>query len=264
MTRLSFRRYFDSQQFWAYIMLALLPVLLTALVAILVLIQTNIPGSDSVERLTRVHNGLYIASYIHFSLIFSAMIFGTSMMREEIDQQTFHYFLLSTMPRWLFAPAKMAGFFLFMFPLLVIGNILMRGAAHLPAGLSGLSGAYLNTAAIQSIFIETAVLGIGLLVYCSLLMTVANFIKNNIFALFFYGWEISSNIMPEVMRNFTVSYYLKDILPYKAAERTGFMGVLAEGPGALQTTLMLGGAFIICTVFTSWWVSRKECLYGSG
>lgn len=262
MTRLSVRRLLGSQQFWGLVIFSMIPVFLASMILGIRILRAPGASEGDVSRVISMAHQIYLGGYLQLCVIFTAAAFGATVIRQEMEEQTFHYFLLSPMPRWMIVAGKFSGFMLTAGPLYALSLVLMKGLLFATLGSGRGAAAYFAPKELGTLCLELLVLLVALTVYSSLFMALSNFFKNVLYALFVYGWEISSNLLPETLRNFTISYHLKAMLPYAPADRPGFIGMLAEGPGPIQVFLVLTGVFIVCTTFSGWFATRKQCLYG--
>ena len=86
-TRLSLRRMISSKVFWGSVGMAALPVALGLCILILVLIHGGTAADgmwislDGYDAL----NDVFAGAFLHFALFFSAVSFGTSALRGELD-----------------------------------------------------------------------------------------------------------------------------------------------------------------------------------
>ena len=96
---ISLRRQVRTRFFWACAGLAALPV------GIALLIAFNKHSGGPAEEIHGLYENLLRILYLHFIVFFSANIFGFAAIRQDVEDQTLHYLLLSPARRW----ALMAG-----------------------------------------------------------------------------------------------------------------------------------------------------------
>ena len=263
---LSVRRYLTSKTLVLLLILAFGPVL--AVFAGVVFVW----GHEGVRELTAVdeRNILYISSYIvnaafiHFTIIFSAIAFGMSVMREELDDQTFHLLCMQPIPRWGIVAGKTLGFMTYAIPLIFIAIIVCQFLIVLPYGLHGIRTFYFRAEIFQMYLLQFLVVFIGLLVYSSFFLMLSVVLKSPVIILMVYGWELGSNFLPGVLKNYSIAFYLREMLPGEdrtAGLPAGF--IPPETPGTLQIVLVLVGVFVVSAAVSTAVISRKPCIYGS-
>ncbi len=267
LRRLSVRRYMTSNALILLLLLALGPVVATFGGVLFVW------GLEGVRELTALEerNLLYFstfvvnAAFIHFTIIFSAIAFGMSVVREELDNQTLHLLWMQPLPRWLIVAGKAAGFFTYAIPIILVAIIACQFMIVLPYGLQGIWSFYFRLEIFQTYFLQFLVVVTGLLVYSSLFLMLSVFLKSPVVIFLVYGWELGSNFLPGVLKNYSVAFYLREMLPGEdqtAGIPAGF--IAPETPGALQTALVLIGTLVISTAVSALVINRKPCIYGSG
>ncbi|HMZ51697.1 MAG TPA: hypothetical protein PK988_05485, partial [Candidatus Sumerlaeota bacterium] len=159
--------------------------------------------------------------------------------------------------------AKLIGFMLAVLPVYLIAFALSYLLLTLPYIVTGQGAEAFTFARIKVFLLYSGMTVLALLLYSSIFLALSMFVRSIFYAFLFLGWEAGVHFMPDVLKNFTVSYYLLDMLPAKASSTSQVVGILSEGPSALQTTLVLLGTLIVSHSIAVFMTMRRQCLYGA-
>lgn len=259
LAMLTARRGLRSKMLVALVAMSL-PLLLFAVVYALSFLARDISGYPA-SQLQRYFDDAFVGAYLHLAIILGGMSFASSAFREEVDEQTLHHLFLQPIPRWMIPSAKLCGFLLIAMPIYTTVLLLAQLLVLLPCGPGG-ALEYLTLQRISGILLYIDVTLLGLLMYSSIFLLFSMFFRNQLFGFFLMGWEAAYHFLPEFLKNFTVSHYLRAMLPYQVPQDQTVIAVLSEGPGALQIFLVLFLTFGIAMGVSSYMATRKECLYG--
>lgn len=259
LVRVALRRIFNTKLFWSVVGLAAMPVLLIGFVAVMTFLHDA--GRGTPEQMIDVMANLFAGAYIHFGLFFASLTFGIQATRDDVDDQTLHYFLLQPAPRWMFPAAKYVAFLIFSVPCFLLSLLVVQGLMVLPFGWDVsrrvfLSGDYLVRFGAQA-FATVA----SLAVYGAVFLAASSILRNMFYGIMMYGWELAISFLPEEVKNFSISYHLKGIVPFSGSAGPGAVAILSEGPGAVQVAIVLALLLAGTLWFACWWSSRRECLY---
>lgn len=264
MASLSFRRYLWSRNFWLSGFLFFLPMLMTGILIVHEVWKNNwqqVPFNQG--YVIKIFEQLFSGGFLHFGVIFVALGFSNSVIREELEEQTLHYLFLQPIPRWGIMVGKLVGFCMFAFPMMAIGLIAMHVVA-LSGMRGGLTTLYFTPDRILTTLAEIMVLFTAFLMYAAVFLAMGSFFKNVGFGLYVYAWELASGMLPQTLKYFSVVYYLKSLLPYRSGTKPGFIAIPMEPASDLVSILMLTAIFGVCGA-VSWLMARqRQCLYGSG
>ncbi len=271
MTRLSVKRYLRSRFFWAALVLGILPVLIAGVIAFTTITASGfafttpltVPGATvDVQEMTQGFMFLVQYGYLNFCVFFLAVFFGNSALREESDEQTLHYLFLQPIPRWLIVAGKYAGFLLLAVHIFLGSLLLSQLLLLLPFGPKGMWEALVTNGRVVHLIQEGMVVSLAIAVWAAFFLAVSSVFRNMLYALFIYGWETTSNFLPETLRNFSLSYYFKFMLPERSLiKENGALGFMVEGPGGIQTFIVLTLVVCLGLTFAGWMTSTRECTY---
>jgi len=279
MTLLSMRRTIAGRVFKTVLGLAGVPVLISALVCGVFLFRFGLQFTDPLERtafglpvpqsmlsargMMEVYRIIYSTAFLHFGLILSAIAFASAAVREETDEQTLHHLYLQPIARPLIVLGKYLGFLLVAAPVFIIAMVLTFALLITPYGLDGLRQVLATTPRAYYFGMETAVIFLAMGCYASLFLALSHFFKNNSYVLFIYGWEAATNWLPPVLKNFSIAYYMKEMLPIGSKVAEDPLALIADPLHPIQSVLVLSAVIIGGLLVASWAASRKQVLYGA-
>jgi len=264
IARVSLARTFNTKLFWSVVSLATLPVLLIGFITTMMLIEQGRSGqmeSGGPQRLLDVMENLFAAAFVHFGLFFAAFTFGAQSTRDEIDEQTLHYFMLQPAERWLLPLGKFSAYLAFATPCFLLSLAAIQCLIAVPFGWETARSVYTSGDYLLRLGAQ-ALATVAMLAVCgAVFMGLSSVLRNMFYGIALYGWELGVNFLPDTVKNFSITYHVKAILPFTSAHPDGAFAILSEGPGAVQTTLVLtlllaGGLALAC-----WRATRRECLY---
>lgn len=261
---LSMRRMMLGRTVWVALLLSAFPMVI-AVFAVMMMgigLSLNSEVRAGLEgQLPQMIQRLFSGGFLHFVIVFSAMDFSSNAMRQENDDQTLHYLYLSTLPRWLIVPGKMAAYLLLTTPVYILAFSLSKFLVFLPLGSTEALGRFLAPMELLRLAKEAAVLLAASAVYAALFLTTHLVFKNPLHAVMIYCWELVANMFGDVLSNFSMVTHLKALLPHATSEKPMFVGILAEGPSTLQALLVLPITFVACLLITSFVQNQRQCLY---
>jgi ABC-2 type transport system permease protein len=217
-----------------FILLALVPLLLTLLVRV-------VDPKESGDFFTKVMLSLYFQLLVPVLALF----FGSSIVNDELDNKTLVY--LTTVPvrrRSVLLGKYLAA--LLLAALLVAGGFLL---CFLAAALGRLGDA--SAWGELGLFLGAALL--ALFCYSALFTALGAFMKKSILAgiFFVFGWESVVQYFPGVTQKFTVIHWIKSLLPVPAGEGGFLIFQLQPSPPlpSVLVPLAAGALFLWLAVF---------------
>ncbi len=152
-----------------------------------------------------------------FILVILAVLFGTGVVAQEVEQRTIVFLLTRPLPRARILLARFLGAFVGI-TLTVWLSTLLLGAAVF--GVSGLS----NSIVLR----DLGYLPVGALAYgglSTLLGAALN--RPMIFGLFFaFGWESWIPILPGAFQKMSIMTYLRALVPHEAEDESATGGIM--------------------------------------
>ncbi|HWN44299.1 MAG TPA: ABC transporter permease [Thermoanaerobaculia bacterium] len=234
--RLELRKSFLSKRVFLLLVLALMPVFLLAMRAI---IPVAVDDPANLAEATKVFSAIYQAFTVRVIVFLGCVwIFGNLIRREVLDR-SLHYYFLSPIRREvlvvakyltgvlvaivLFGSATLISYLLAYAPHTGVGNFFFRGPgfAHL--------GSYLLVTAL-------ACMGYG-----AVFLALGFFFKSPaIPALVVFGWERILFLLPPLLKKVSVSHYLQSLCPVPFDE--GPLAILADAP---SPWISIPGLFVV-------------------
>lgn len=211
-------------------------LLALALPAILAILRM-LPAGDSIRELSHLSDakmifagGIYQAFLLRVVTFLGCVgIFG-NLIRREVLNRTLHYYFLAPIRRELLVVGKyltgltVAGFlfglstvasFLLTFVPIESGKIFSGQAEH----------------GFQHLFLYLATTLLACVGYGAIFLTLGFFFRSPaIPALLIFGWEGIHFLLPPVLKQATVIYYLQSLVPIRPS--AGPVAILAEPPSA--------------------------------
>jgi len=277
--RLSVKRYRRSRIVYSALVLAALPVFGALVFCMVHLIGSgfafrhpivmNFPALGIVDDETRysqvfdAFQYIFKGAFLHFGVIFSAMTFASSVFREESDDQTLHYLFLQPIPRWMIVLGKYAAFLAVTLPVFIAALLAVKLLMILPFGPYGFAQ-FFGLESLGALAREIAVLLLAFSTYTALFLGLSNIARNPILPLIVYGWETATSFLPETLKQYSIGYYVKSVLPSSGRSFDSPIEMLSEGPSAIQTILVLTLLPVVCVAITCWRAQSRECLYSEG
>jgi ABC-type transport system involved in multi-copper enzyme maturation permease subunit len=234
--RLELRKSFLSKRVFLLLVLALMPVFLLAMRAI---IPMAVDDPANLAEATKVFSAIYQAFTLRVIVFLGCVwIFGNLIRREVLDR-SLHYYFLSPIRREvlvvakyltgvlvaivLFGSATLISYLLAYAPHTGVGNFFFRGPgfAHM--------GSYLLVTAL-------ACMGYG-----AVFLALGFFFKSPaIPALAVFGWERILFLLPPLLKKVSVSHYLQSLCPVPFDE--GPLAILADAP---SPWISIPGLFLV-------------------
>jgi len=173
------------------------------------------PAADFVPE--DAYDRLVPSLIFSFALTILAVIYGTGVLSQEIEQKTIVYLLTRPVPRWRLLLSRFAA------ALLVIGVTVTLSALLLALVLFGPGGL-----AAAGVGRDLRALLIGVLAYASLFLMIATLLPRPLTygLLFVFGWETWVPSLPGAFARLSVMSYLRALAPHEAAVESAGGGFL--------------------------------------
>ncbi|MDT8071174.1 MAG: ABC transporter permease subunit [Terriglobia bacterium] len=199
------RNLFTWRSFWVYF-LAFGP---TAIIMLHALVDKH----SRMDEDTQVLAAIFQFYYLRLAMFFGCLGIFTRLIRGEMVERSLHYYLLSPVRREVMLIGKfVAG---------AIRSILLFGSAvllsfffiYLPHGAAG--EAFISEGPGKTyIYAYLGITVLACLAYGAIFLLFSMLMKNPTpAALLLMGWEFISSILPAFLQKFSVTYYLRPMLP---------------------------------------------------
>jgi len=223
-TLVVFRREFLKlvrRRYWIYL-LALAPV------AVIVMHAVSDSNGCSLEEDGMILAGIVQFYYLRLAIFFGSMGIFTWLIKGEVAERSLHYYFLSPMRREILVIGKfLAGAGA---AILVFSSAIALAYYAMYSHIDGLGPAHMSSSlGIREISAYMLVNALAWLGYGAVFLALSLLFRNPIIpAVIFMGWEAISTVLPSLLQMFSLSFYLKNLMPVE---------VPAEGPFALFTVV---------------------------
>ncbi len=217
-----------------FFFLVLLPVLVFLIIKLVLMLRGGEPPSIAGQLFERIGAAFF------FTLLcpLIALFYGSSVISDEVDNRTLVYLA----PRPVSRGTIMAGKFLAHLMVACVINLSGMFLALLVAKFSSLG----DIAVIKDIFIYLGVCFLATAAYSALFNFLGTIMKKAIVAgFFFFGWEFIVQFIPGVTQKFSISYYLKSLLPVGLGGAKGLL-VFRLAPASTAEAII---TLLLITVF---------------
>lgn len=258
---LSLRRLLRASALIPQALLAGIPLIIVGLIY---LATWRHPKIVNIARVHSVYEGFLLrAIYLHFIVFFIANILGSSVMRQDREEQTLHYLFLQPVRRWMLVVGKFMAYFL-VSSVLCVASL---WAAYLALGLCFTNSREVVTdlftqGRFEILLRESLVLMLGLLAYGAFALLMGNFFKNATYSILLLGWEVGLPYLPTTLKFWTISHYLQSLLPERLNEMKEMFALLGDFATPVHSYAVLLGLPVLFVGVSIWLFRYRECLYG--
>jgi ABC-type transport system involved in multi-copper enzyme maturation permease subunit len=251
------RNFFRLRGLWVYL-LAFAP-------AFIILMHGLFDRNDSHNEDTEVMAVIFQMYYLRVGIFIGCLGIFTRLFRGEVMERSLHYYFLAPVRRELLVVGKWiagAAAASFVFGLGVATSFLLM-YLHQPNGTAFLRSAegighfwaYLGTTVL-------ATLGYG-----ALFLLTGMLFKNPIIpAAVIAGWEAINNLLPNLLKKFSVIYYLEPLCPVEMPLDDGLRGLFGVPADPLPVWLSVAGLLGFCALvlfYTAYKIRQVEISYST-
>src|ERR1700704_3593728 len=251
------RNFFGKRAVLIYL-LALMPVGLLGLMAIL---PPGFAWSDFSQypaRFSLIYNALILRTMIFFGCAWTFM----NLFRGEIVDRSLHYYFLSAVRREVLLAGKyLSGLVtsIILFTTVTVVSMFLLFFPHFPSASTRF---FLEGAGIGQLFTYAVITMLACVGYGAFFMIVGLFFRNPIIpALVLYGWEWINFLLPPLLKKISVIHYLNSLVPVPLSE--GPFAVVAEPTPAWISIPGLLIVTVLVLIAASSRIHRMEIRYGS-
>jgi ABC-type transport system involved in multi-copper enzyme maturation permease subunit len=193
--------------------------------------------------------------YLRFIVPVLGIFYGTALMADEVEDKTITYLFTRPIPRGAVLVGKYLAY-LACTACVVLPSVVLVYLLIVP--LKGSLGA-----AFPDLLKDLMLLGLGLAVYGAVFAFVGAKFKRPLLIglIFVFGWEQAVMAFPGYLKQFTVMYYLQDIVPH-AMPADGVMsmiqGLFRETPSLPVSLFWLAVIWAVALGWGARIVARKE------
>jgi hypothetical protein len=256
--RLEVKRNFFGKRAVLIYLLALMPIGLLSLMAI---IPPGYAWTDFTQypaRFSLIYNALILRTVIFFGC---AWIFMNLFRGDIVDRSLHYYFLAAVRREVLLAGKYLSGLVtsMILFTTVTVVSMFLLFFPHFPSASTRF---FLDGAGIGQLFTYAVITMLACVGYGAFFMVVGLFFRNPIIpALALYGWEWINFLLPPLLKKISVIHYLNSLVPVPLSE--GPFAVVAEPTPAWISIpgLLIVTALVLIAAGSR--IRRMEIRYGS-
>jgi hypothetical protein len=257
--RLEVKRNFLGKRAVLIYLLALMPIGLLALIAIL-----PVPANDWADFTTypKIFSVIYNALILRTVVFFGCAWIFMNLFRGEIVDRSLHYYFLAAVRREVLLAGKyFSGLVtsMILFTTVTVVSMFLLFFPHFPSASTRF---FLDGAGIGQLFTYAVITILACVGYGAFFMVVGLFFRNPIIpALALYGWEWINFLLPPLLKKISVIHYLNSLVPVPLSE--GPFAVVAEPTPAWISIPGLLIVTVLVLFAASSRIRRMEIRYGS-
>ena len=256
--RLEVKRSFFGKRAVLIYLLALMPIGLISLMAI---IPPGYAWTDFAQypaRFSLIYNALILRTVIFFGC---AWIFMNLFRGDIVDRSLHYYFLAAVRREVLLAGKYLSGLVtsMILFTTVTVVSMFLLFFPHFPSASVRF---FLDGAGIGQLFTYAVITMLACVGYGAFFMVVGLFFRNPIIpALALYGWEWINFLLPPLLKKISVIHYLNSLVPVPLSE--GPFAVVAEPTPAWISIPGLLIVTVLVLIVAGSRIRRMEIRYGS-
>lgn len=256
--RLDVRRNFFGKRAVLIYLLALMPIGLLSLMAV---IPPGFAWNDFTQypqRFSLIYNALILRTVVFFGCAWIFM----NLFRGEIVDRSLHYYFLSALRREVLLTGKYLSGLVTSIILFTTVTVVSMFLLFFPHFFSPSVRFFLDGPGIGQLFSYAVITILACVGYGAFFMVVGLFFRNPIIpALVLYGWEWINFLLPPLLKKISVIHYLNSLVPVPLSE--GPFAVVAEPTPAWISIPGLLIVTILVLFVASRRIRRMEIRYGS-
>jgi len=256
--RLDVKRNFFGKRAVLIYLLALMPIGLLSLMAILPPGFAWADFSQYPLRFSLIYNALILRTVVFFGCAWIFM----NLFRGEIVDRSLHYYFLSAVRREVLLAGKYFSGLVTSIILFTTVTVLSMFLLFFPHFFSPSVRFFLDGPGIGQLFTYAVITMLACVGYGAFFMVVGLFFRNPIIpALVLYGWEWINFLLPPLLKKISVIHYLNSLVPVPLSE--GPFAVVAEPTPAWISIPGLLIVTVLVLFIASRRIRRMEIRYGS-
>ncbi len=240
--RLDLKRNFFGKRAVLIYLLALMPIGLLALIAV---VKPNDRDWVDFARYPQLFSVIYNALILRTVIFFGCAWIFMNLFRGEIVDRSLHYYFLSAVRREVLLAGKYFSGLVTAVLLFTTVTVVSMLLTFFPHFFSASVRFFLDGAGMGQLVTYAVITMLACVGYGAFFMIVGLFFRNPIIpALVLYGWEWINFLLPPLLKKISVIHYLNSLVPVPLSE--GPFAVIAEPtpawisiPGLLIVTVLV-------------------------
>jgi hypothetical protein len=257
--RLDLKRNFFGKRAVLIYLLALMPIGLLALIAI---VKPNDRDWIDFARYPQLFSVIYNALILRTVIFFGCAWIFMNLFRGEIVDRSLHYYFLSAVRREVLLAGKYLSGLVTSVLLFTTVTVVSMLLTFFPHFFSASVRFFLDGAGIGQLFTYAVITMLACVGYGAFFMIVGLFFRNPIIpALVLYGWEWINFLLPPLLKKISVIHYLNSLVPVPLSE--GPFAVVAEPTPAWISIPGLLIVTVLVLIAAASRIRRMEIRYGN-
>lgn len=253
--RLEWRRQLMTPRVLWPLLLALLPVGLTAAIAWAMVRFDEGHAGDVPEIYANLYHGLIV----RVVLFFGSLALFVNLVRGEVEDRTLHYLLLTPVRRHALVAAKFlaavgTGWLLF-----VGGTAVSFALLQIPGGV----GRVLTGPGLAELAAYCGMTALGVVGYGAAFLLLGTLLRSpGYLVALFFGWEWFEFLLPPLLKQLSVVHYIKVLTPVPISE--GPFALLADPVAPGLAVLKVALYAVVGVAVAAAVAARVDLDYGKG
>ncbi len=232
------RNLFTFRSFWVYF-LAFAPTAIIALHAVFSRMRQESMAED-----TRVLAGIFQFYYLRLGIFFGTLGIFTRLIRGEMIERSLHYYLLAPVRREILLLGKFLAGAVRALLLFESAVFLSFWIMYSPFGAAGHQYIFDGPGG-HELVAYMGITALAVLGYGAVFMLFSMVFKNPaVPALLFLGWEAVSSILPSFLQRFSITSYLRHLMPI-TVPGDGIFALLTVNTEPVPAWMAVTGALVL-------------------
>ncbi len=255
--RLEIRKNFLGKRAILIYLLALLPVVILGMVALV-----EPPKSQNFANLSMIFAWIYGGLILRTVVFFGCAWIFMNLFRGELVDRSLHYYFLSPVRREVLVIGKYFSGLVASTVLFTTATVVAMLLLYFPNYYSESSRFFFDGPGLSQLLTYAGVAILACIGYGAFFLFVGLFFRNPIIpALVMYGWELINFLLPPLLKKISVIHYLNSLVPIPVNE--GPFAVVADPTPAwiAITSLLIVTALVLAAA--GYRIRHLEIKYGS-
>jgi hypothetical protein len=220
-------------------------------------------SNESINQDTTILAGIFQFYYLRLGIFFGTLGIFARLIRGEMIERSLHYYLLAPVRREILLLGKfIAGAVrsLVIFETAVLVSFALMYMRYGEAGRQYV----LDGPGLSQLFAYLTITALACLGYGAIFLLFSMLMKNPApAALMFMGWEFISSVLPPLLQRFSITAYLKHLMPVSVPAE-GIFALLTVNTEPIPAWLAVVGALLLTTavlVVSCWRMRTLEISY---
>ena len=255
--RLEIRKNFLGKRAILIYLLALLPVFILGMVALI-----EPPKSETFANLSMIFAWIYAGLILRTVVFFGCAWIFMNLFRGELVDRSLHYYFLSPVRREVLVIGKYFSGVAASTILFTAATIVSMLLLYFPHFYSESGRFFFDGPGLGQLLTYAGVTILACIGYGAFFLFVGLFFRNPIIpALVLYGWELINFLLPPLLKKISVIHYLNSLVPIPVNE--GPFAVVAEPTPAWIAIPSLLIVTVLVLAAASYRIRHLEIKYGS-